>query len=135
MAESKEKDCEIEYCKQDHAAMLAWGQQLQANKNALMNAIANKDCKIEQRKTEHAAMMTLGQQLEAHKKVLIEENAKLLKANTDLVNEGEQKMRETDLLMGVAKLENQKLQMQLRQVTSMPVITIHPRVSFDGDAN
>jgi hypothetical protein len=115
--------------------MLASGQQLQADKNALMNAVADKDREIEQRKIERAAMMTSGQQLEAHKKALIEENAKLLKANADLVNEGKQKMRETDLLMGVAKLENQKLQTQLRQVTSTLVVTIHPRTSIDGDAN
>jgi hypothetical protein len=115
--------------------MLALGQQLQADKNVLMNAVAEKDCKIEQRKIERAAMMTSGQQLEANKKALIEENTKLLKANTDLLNKGKQKMRETDLLMGAAKLENQKLQMQLRQVMGTPVVTIHPCASVDGDAN
>jgi hypothetical protein len=115
--------------------MLASGQQLQADKNALLNAIAEKDREIEQRKIERAAMMTSGQQLEAHKKALIEENTKLLKANADLLNEGKQKMRGTDLLMGAAKLENQKLQTQLRQVTSTPVVSIHPRASVDGDTN
>jgi uncharacterized UBP type Zn finger protein len=115
--------------------MLASGQQLQADKNVLMNAVAKKDCEIEQHKIERAAMMTSGQQLEADKKALIEENTKLLKANADLLNKGKQKMRETDLLMGAAKLENQKLQTQLWQVTGTPVITIHPRASVDGDAN
>jgi hypothetical protein len=106
--------------------MLALGQQLEANKNALMNAVAEKDCKIEQCKTERAAMMTSGQQLEAHKKALKEKNTKLLKTNTDLLNKGKQKMRETDLLIGAAKLENQKLQTQLWQVTSTPIVSTHP---------
>jgi hypothetical protein len=117
MAECKEKDCEIEHRKKEHAAMLALGQQLEANRSALINAIAKKDHKIEQHKTECAAMMTSEQELEAYKKALIKENTKLHKANTNLLNKGKQKMRETDLLIGTTKLENQKLQTQLQQVT------------------